>query len=45
MIDSFSLFVTHSLMLLAAWKFLKMAGRDPEEVHRSVSEQGWGKKR
>jgi len=31
MIDNFSLFLTHSLMLLAAWRMLQMMKADPEE--------------
>ena len=46
MIDNLSLLLTHSLMLLAAWRFMKLARRDPDEVHQSAKPQGnWGKGR
>lgn len=31
MIDSLSLLLTHSLLVLAAWRFMQMSDHDPDE--------------
>ena len=45
MIDNFALLLTHSLLLLTAWKFIKLADRDPDESQQKKAEGGWTKKR
>ncbi len=45
MIDSFSLLLTHSLLLLAAWRFMQMSDHDPDEkaVRGDTGATSWAK--